>query len=138
CASRRRHTRLVSDWSSDVCSSDLESLQALGQHRKEERPLEARRNRKRRTHGIDRSQRDELLAFLLEIEDARLRHRLERPGKRAPRAAGPASDPSLLPGFAGEERDDTVLLTKRMRRQNERVRVLKRHEAIMATRLRTT
>src|SRR5262249_58041488 len=23
-ASRRRHTRLVSDWSSDVCSSDLE------------------------------------------------------------------------------------------------------------------
>src|SRR5262249_58990779 len=26
CASRRRHTRLVSDWSSDVCSSDLEHL----------------------------------------------------------------------------------------------------------------
>src|SRR5262249_59352068 len=24
--SRRRHTRLVSDWSSDVCSSDLELL----------------------------------------------------------------------------------------------------------------
>src|SRR5215213_11063731 len=24
-SSRRRHTRLVSDWSSDVCSSDLES-----------------------------------------------------------------------------------------------------------------
>src|SRR5262249_17976845 len=23
CSSRRRHTRLVSDWSSDVCSSDL-------------------------------------------------------------------------------------------------------------------
>src|SRR5258706_5440727 len=27
-SSRRRHTRLVSDWSSDVCSSDLE-LQSL-------------------------------------------------------------------------------------------------------------
>src|SRR5258706_1355868 len=26
-ASRRRHRRLVSDWSSDVCSSDLSSLQ---------------------------------------------------------------------------------------------------------------
>src|SRR5258706_14110710 len=26
--SRRRHTRLVSDWSSDVCSSDLEGLYA--------------------------------------------------------------------------------------------------------------
>src|SRR5262249_56335848 len=25
-SSRRRHTRLVSDWSSDVCSSDLSSL----------------------------------------------------------------------------------------------------------------
>src|SRR5262249_59941714 len=25
-SSRRRHTRLVSDWSSDVCSSDLERL----------------------------------------------------------------------------------------------------------------
>src|SRR5438046_6044006 len=25
-SSRRRHTRLVSDWSSDVCSSDLDSL----------------------------------------------------------------------------------------------------------------
>src|SRR5438093_11744367 len=28
-SSRRRHTRLVSDWSSDVCSSDL----GLGDHR---------------------------------------------------------------------------------------------------------
>src|SRR5262249_57382593 len=29
-SSRRRHTRLVSDWSSDVCSSDLIFLRALG------------------------------------------------------------------------------------------------------------
>src|SRR5262249_60030826 len=28
-SSRRRHTRLVSDWSSDVCSSDLVSATAL-------------------------------------------------------------------------------------------------------------
>src|SRR5258706_11981409 len=27
--SRRRHTRLVSDWSSDVCSSDTSELQSL-------------------------------------------------------------------------------------------------------------
>src|SRR5438046_10632289 len=27
-SSRRRHTRLVSDWSSDVCSSDLKSFYA--------------------------------------------------------------------------------------------------------------
>src|SRR5262249_56608837 len=26
CSSRRRHTRLVSDWSSDVCSSDLAAV----------------------------------------------------------------------------------------------------------------
>src|SRR5262249_58933838 len=30
-ASRRRHTRLVSDWSSDVCSSDLETF-AMGNY----------------------------------------------------------------------------------------------------------
>src|SRR5256885_16469964 len=29
-SSRRRHTRLQGDWSSDVCSSDLELLKALG------------------------------------------------------------------------------------------------------------
>src|SRR5262249_57676337 len=30
CSRRRRHTRLVSDWSSDVCSSDLTTLRLLG------------------------------------------------------------------------------------------------------------
>src|SRR2546426_3742281 len=29
-SSRRRHTRLQGDWSSDVCSSDLEGLPASG------------------------------------------------------------------------------------------------------------
>src|SRR5437016_9144234 len=29
-SSRRRHTRLVSDWSSDVCSSDLDSALLIG------------------------------------------------------------------------------------------------------------
>ena len=28
-SSRRRHTRLVSDWSSDVCSSDLAKIEGL-------------------------------------------------------------------------------------------------------------
>src|SRR5262249_58336834 len=28
-SSRRRHTRLVSDWSSDVCSSDLKAKKAV-------------------------------------------------------------------------------------------------------------
>src|SRR5258706_11072253 len=31
-SSRRRHTRLVSDWSSDVCSSDLRSRRRLAFH----------------------------------------------------------------------------------------------------------
>src|SRR5438093_13655224 len=31
-SSRRRHTRLVSDWSSDVCSSDLVLLRATRAH----------------------------------------------------------------------------------------------------------
>src|SRR5262249_59659217 len=29
-SSRRRHTRLVSDWSSDVCSSDLDLIERVG------------------------------------------------------------------------------------------------------------
>src|SRR5262249_59197277 len=29
-SSRRRHTRLVSDWSSDVCSSDLRAIVPFG------------------------------------------------------------------------------------------------------------
>src|SRR5258706_11847230 len=32
-SSRRRHTRLVSDWSSDVCSSDLASAPSLSRER---------------------------------------------------------------------------------------------------------
>src|SRR5205814_4149117 len=34
-SSRRRHTRCLSDWSSDVCSSDLGTLRALQARRKE-------------------------------------------------------------------------------------------------------
>src|SRR5262249_59137700 len=48
-ASRRRHTRLVSDWSSDVCSSDLareairlaENALAVAEHGKIERDRDA-------------------------------------------------------------------------------------------------
>src|SRR5256885_9575325 len=32
-SSRRRHTRLQGDWSSDVCSSDLDMLDLFRQHR---------------------------------------------------------------------------------------------------------
>src|SRR5262249_58598037 len=34
-SSRRRHTRLVSDWSSDVCSSDLSRNPGLAKERSE-------------------------------------------------------------------------------------------------------
>src|SRR5262245_63807349 len=33
-SSRRRHTRCLSDWSSDVCSSDLRHLVAVDEHRR--------------------------------------------------------------------------------------------------------
>src|SRR5258706_4863866 len=45
-SSRRRHTRLVSDWSSDVCSSDL--LECLSRQRV------IRERRHRRLEGVDR------------------------------------------------------------------------------------
>src|SRR5262249_56837525 len=63
-SSRRRHTRLVSDWSSDVCSSDLAlAIDVLGggiDHAvgsKLERPLEQRRGEhvvyhQRRARGV--------------------------------------------------------------------------------------
>src|SRR5262249_56385624 len=38
-SSRRRHTRLVSDWSSDVCSSDLETLLAAARRSRRVRSL---------------------------------------------------------------------------------------------------
>src|SRR5258705_6022246 len=36
-SSRRRHTICLSDWSSDVCSSDLVKFATLGEHGKEPR-----------------------------------------------------------------------------------------------------
>src|SRR5256885_7405421 len=38
-SSRRRHTRLQGDWSSDVCSSDLEMFERLGIDAKPAEPL---------------------------------------------------------------------------------------------------
>src|SRR6267142_6883837 len=49
-SSRRRHTRLTCDWSSDVCSSDLSrELDAPGNAGPQE--LAARRQRESRTQG---------------------------------------------------------------------------------------
>ena len=39
-SSRRRHTRLVSDWSSDVCSSDLVDVVATDPDYQLARPVE--------------------------------------------------------------------------------------------------
>src|SRR5256885_6460606 len=38
-SSRRRHTRLQGDWSSDVCSSDLDAGRARSRHRRRDRGL---------------------------------------------------------------------------------------------------
>src|SRR6266480_6343402 len=64
-SSRRRHTRLTCDWSSDVCSSDLGRGPRLGQEHRELVPTEtgddvagaqhaAQRARHRAQHGIAR------------------------------------------------------------------------------------
>src|SRR5262249_58599498 len=44
-SSRRRHTRLVSDWSSDVCSSDLRSCPRRGKDYSPDESGGGRRNR---------------------------------------------------------------------------------------------
>src|SRR5690242_20798659 len=49
-SSRRRHTRLTCDWSSDVCSSDLESLNCS--LNSASRPYGAARHRRHQTGSV--------------------------------------------------------------------------------------
>src|SRR5262249_61105465 len=60
-SSRRRHTRLVSDWSSDVCSSDLgthfkdevgRNVEVTGRQRARRNPGKGVEGRVRSSHGI--------------------------------------------------------------------------------------
>src|SRR5882724_13030754 len=54
-SSRRRHTRCLSDWSSDVCSSDLQSRsRARPKHREHKHPARLWRSEERRVgKGVD-------------------------------------------------------------------------------------
>src|SRR5437870_9001128 len=78
-SSRRRHTRWPRDWSSDVCSSDLVSLEPLGEALLGQRPLVAERDREivdrldRRPEGGARDDRhgDAQLLHLGEAEPGR-------------------------------------------------------------------
>src|SRR5690606_39756223 len=61
-ASRRRHTSLSRDWSSDVCSSDLNNIyqfpvgeKTLETYRREVRNTRAKLNRILKQHNIDLS-----------------------------------------------------------------------------------
>src|SRR5262249_59172376 len=47
-ASRRRHTRLVSDWSSDVCSSDLRAAERDDHQRRQDQEHEREEELRRR------------------------------------------------------------------------------------------
>src|SRR5262245_62498142 len=49
-SSRRRHTRCLSDWSSDVCSSDLNDVDPVSQVFRERMTLEAIENGTRRLY----------------------------------------------------------------------------------------
>src|SRR5215213_10786922 len=69
-SSRRRHTRLVSDWSSDVCSSDLPGYNAPS-------PYAAPRYvEPRREPGYGSEMRERCVG--LHREAQMLRHRLDR------------------------------------------------------------
>src|SRR5260221_6588246 len=54
-ASRRRHTRSLCDWSSDVCSSDLDSIIGL-------MPIEDERGPKRRTNVFVQGRAEPIIA----------------------------------------------------------------------------
>src|SRR5215204_6824355 len=76
-SSRRRHTRALCDWSSVVCSSDLEAAMAGGRRRPAERVDGAAR-----TARLPRRPRERLLRLGGdgELRDARRRSRPNRPG----------------------------------------------------------
>src|SRR2546426_6683911 len=62
-SSRRRHTRLQGDWSSDVCSSDLDAHERLRELERREAELTARREEGRRKadylrHVVEEIERD--------------------------------------------------------------------------------
>src|SRR5690606_39440318 len=69
-SSRRRHTRSSRDWSSDVCSSDLDKTPIVALAH--QRVIEAWQNARRIV-----AENENLLRVREEVEDARLRWRSE-------------------------------------------------------------
>src|SRR5437763_13400498 len=88
-SSRRRHTRYIGDWSSDVCSSDLPSLAGLGAEL-DDRRLAAPHHMLGVGHEID----DDLLQLL-----AQAQHGGARPGDGRARAHAlpPPTQPNETP-----------------------------------------
>src|SRR5262245_65139316 len=84
-SSRRRHTRCLSDWSSDVCSSDLpESLYILLTAEKSRNALaEAETVIVDEIHAVATDKRGAHLALSLERFDALARRPLQRIGLSA-------------------------------------------------------
>src|SRR5437762_12991614 len=79
-SSRRRHTRYIGDWSSDVCSSDLELNQRRDVHRKEaprEAIDEAATGDGRAVHDVEVLPAERDRARPLEIGRASCRERVE-------------------------------------------------------------
>src|SRR5256885_5546681 len=79
-SSRRRHTRLQGDWSSDVCSSDLWKIYSVA--KKDPSPSTARKMREVANYCIiDALRCQELLVKLSVINDYRKRSEERRVGK---------------------------------------------------------
>src|SRR5260221_3430918 len=97
-SSRRRHTRSLCDWSSDVCSSDLPAARHL---RREgpEHPAGGREEVRRRTHD-----REKGAQVLLLRRRARLRES-EQPALRREERGGSVGEGAGLPRRALEGRE---------------------------------
>src|SRR5262249_56413775 len=65
-SSRRRHTRLVSDWSSDVCSSDLSYSEAQAKRRLQQLRQDIR--------AVDNDHLEKILTFFDDHWDQALRY----------------------------------------------------------------
>src|SRR5437879_10582494 len=78
-SSRRRHTRYIGDWSSDVCSSDLRELQHVGARTEDE--LGQLLSKSGRRHAEARARQSRILDLLGALSEGRLRSEERRVGK---------------------------------------------------------
>src|SRR5205814_2642000 len=97
-SSRRRHTRCLSDWSSDVCSSDLLVAGAgPGAHRAERGPPVARGRLPRAHRGVGGGHMTAALTIARRVKWEQLMYWRNPPARSEERRVGKGAEPRWAP-----------------------------------------